>query len=560
MATAPPEMALTRKVAVAKGAELKRSGSVSIASGEPDLPPTSQLMARLFPSLKPKPRSPPSAAPQPTKTEETPGQQVQSRQLRERLVELELEIERFRTENAALATLRQESQRINENLRKERAEFEQKAAEDLARFEEYKKEETKKLQRERKVFEKHASAARAVPDKKERDEIQALKQQLTSMQDELKRRESRWSTTHVRLRQQIDTLSSDNSALKSEVNTLEKLRLAAWKKSQAEAERERENARERREREREWPRMAESTAAPVTKGVTFASPPIRDGPPQNSPATTRLSPRDNSLASTVLTKSSLRRKSAPSPSLCAFPFPDQSPEEKTVSVSGTQNTPPVNQDCSDNLSSGVGGQQTKTVLSKSKEQESNDDVITYPDGKVESVLPCGGRLIVFPNGTRKEVSADGETAKVTFFNGDTKQVMADHRVIYYYADARTTHTTYPDGIEVLQFPNNQTEKHFPDGRKEITFPDQTIKNLYPDGREESVLMDGTIIQVNKDGSKEIQFNTGQKEIHTADYKKREYPDGTVKTVYSDGRQETRYPNGRVRVKDKDGNIVMDNRP
>lgn len=27
--------------------------------------------------------------------------------------------------------------------------------------------------------------------------------------------------------------------------------------------------------------------------------------------------------------------------------------------------------------------------------------------------------------------------------------------IYYYADAQTTHTVYPDGLEVLQFPNNQ---------------------------------------------------------------------------------------------------------
>ncbi|MEQ2234486.1 hypothetical protein ILYODFUR_032224, partial [Ilyodon furcidens] len=86
--------------------------------------------------------------------------------------------------------------------------------------------------------------------------------------------------------------------------------------------------------------------------------------------------------------------------------------------------------------------------------------------------------------------------KVTFFNGDTKQITADQRVIYYYAEAQTTHITYPDGMEVLHFPNNQTEKHFADGRKEITFPDQTVKNLYPDGREESVLTDGTIIQVN----------------------------------------------------------------
>lgn len=27
--------------------------------------------------------------------------------------------------------------------------------------------------------------------------------------------------------------------------------------------------------------------------------------------------------------------------------------------------------------------------------------------------------------------------------------------VYYYADAQTTHTAYPDGLEVLQFPNNQ---------------------------------------------------------------------------------------------------------
>lgn len=63
----------------------------------------------------------------------------------------------------------------------------------------------------------------------------------------------------------------------------------------------------------------------------------------------------------------------------------------------------------------------------------------------------------------------------------------------------------------------------------------------------------------RDGTKEIHFNTGQREIHTADYKRREYPDGTVKTVYADGRQETRYPTGRLRIKDKDGNVVMDNK-
>lgn len=47
----------------------------------------------------------------------SPVQQVQSRQLRERLVELEIEIERFKKENAALTKLRQENERNQETLR-----------------------------------------------------------------------------------------------------------------------------------------------------------------------------------------------------------------------------------------------------------------------------------------------------------------------------------------------------------------------------------------------------------------------------------------------------------
>ncbi|XP_015234377.1 PREDICTED: centromere protein J [Cyprinodon variegatus] len=259
-------------------------------------------------------------------------------------------------------------------------------------------------------------------------------------------------------------------------------------------------------------------------------------------------------------KSSLRRPAASgsSSSSSSSVFPARKVDEKLRSGYKNQEKP------SDQSWEPLQDRSAKTDLVpknqesfEAKELDPPQEVITHPDGKTEKVLPSGDRLIVFPNGTRKEVSADGLSAKVTFFNGDTKQITADQRVIYYYAEAQTTHITYPDGMEVLHFPNNQTEKHFPDGRKEITFPDQTVKNLFPDGREESVLTDGTIIQVNPDGTKEIHFNTGQKEIHTAEFKRREYPDGTVKTVYSDGRQETRYPTGRLRVKDKDGNVLLD---
>ncbi|XP_022595845.1 centromere protein J [Seriola dumerili] len=556
----PPERPLLRKVAVSKVVELDKGTVTGSANLEPDPPPASQLMTRLFPSLKPKaqntPLPPPTASvgPEPKKPEEETGQQVQSRQLRERLVELEIEIERFKKENAALAKLRQENERNQENLRKERLEFEQTKAEELAKFEEYKKEENKKLQKERKLFEKHASAARAIPDKKEREEIQALKQQLNSLQEELRRKENRWTSTHSRLRQQMDSLSQENSSLQDEIRVLEKLRLSTWKKNPVTAEKDKET--------KDAPGFFVNNVSSVTKGVKFASPLDSRGssssPPHSGTAAAGRRGSGETSQGAAGMKSSLRRPAGPGAASSSSSLPGRMTEERSPPANKSQDKPP-NQEQSNSSSPKRDSLPTEAECREAEEAESAQEVITHSDGKVEKVLAGGDRLIVFPNGTRKEVSADGLTVKVTFFNGDTKQVTADQRVIYYYSDAQTTHITYPDGMEVLHFPNNQTEKHFPDGRKEITFPDQTVKNLFPNGREESVLTDGTIIQVNPDGTKEIHFNTGQKEIHTADYKKREYPDGTVKTVYADGRQETRYPTGRLRIKDKDGNVVLDHR-
>ncbi|XP_069035321.1 centromere protein J isoform X2 [Lepisosteus oculatus] len=181
----------------------------------------------------------------------------------------------------------------------------------------------------------------------------------------------------------------------------------------------------------------------------------------------------------------------------------------------------------------------------------------FPDGKTVQLFSSGHRIITFRNGTKKEISADGKSVTVTFFNGDIKQILPVGKVIYFYADAQTTHTTYPNGLEVVQFPNNQIEKHHPNGTKEIVFPDKAVKHLYPDGREESIFPDGTVVKLAKNGEKTIEFSNGQKEIHTSQYKQREYPDGTVKTVYSNGRQETKYSSGRVRIKDRDGIIIMD---
>ncbi|KAG8452923.1 hypothetical protein GDO86_004646 [Hymenochirus boettgeri] len=439
-----------RKIASKKEDDVK----VNVPVNNSDPPPTSDLMMKLFPSLRSKPKNESQLASKsgPDKVE---ADTAQSRLLKEKLVQLETEIERFKVENATLVKRREEQEKTMETLRKDVAAFEKQKEVEMAKFEEFKKEEMKKLQKERKVFEKYASAARAAPDKREREEIQLLKQQLADLQEELRRKETKWSTTHLRLRNQIGALSKENTELKEEIKFSEKVRLENWKKVEA----------------------IENKSKKVTDNHGAQSKKTEPESPLNTARKTQNSSYFQTEKATVPRRSQSPPKGKNS---------KKTPSSNAGKVETSKAEPPgiiLLQELKDQIPSNVG---------------SKDDVqgeIVYSDGKVERILRDGTHVIVFPNGTRKDVSADGKTTTVTFFNGDVKQVMEDQRIIYYYADAQTTHTTYPDGLEILQFSNGQIEKHFPDGKKEITFPDQTIKNLYMDGREESIFPDGTIITV-----------------------------------------------------------------
>ncbi|XP_006219176.1 centrosomal P4.1-associated protein isoform X1 [Vicugna pacos] len=508
---------MKRKVALVKKGE-----DVSRSSRGTSPPPASELMVKFFPSLKPKSKSDPRLGNEPRlniSQDQPHGDSARSQVLREKVIELETEIEKFKAENTSLAKLRIERENALEKLRKEIADFEQQRAKELARIEEFKKEEMRKLQKERKVFEKYSTVARTFPDKKEREEIQALKQQIADLQEDLKRKEAKWSSAHGRLRSQIDMLLRENTDLREEIKVMERFRLDAWKRAEAaESSTGMGQGGAAAQREGATNPSARFQKSPISSGTQVERHKKNYLPTQGSPSRRSKSVPPHDLGSSDQGQTASPREPAEPVS---FPDPDCKEEDEK------------------------------------EEKEEIQGAISHPDGKIEKVYKNGCHVILFPNGTRKEVSADGKTVTVTFFNGDVKQVTPDERVVYFYAAARTMHTTYPEGLEVLHFSSGQIEKHFPDGRKEITFPDQTVKTLFADGQEESIFPDGTVVRVQRDGSKIIEFNNGQRELHTAQFKRREYPDGTVKTVYTNGHQETKYTSGRVRVKDKDGNVLMD---
>lgn len=121
------------------------------------------------------------------------------------------------------------------------------------------------------------------------------------------------------------------------------------------------------------------------------------------------------------------------------------------------------------------------------------------DGIRERVFSDGKREVIYKNGTTKTV--EGDLVIVNFANGDVKRTdTKTGRVVYFYADARTTHTTDPvDELEIFEFPNGQVERHKKDGSKDIHFPDGTRKFVDPDGRSQTRFPDGVVVVSDKSG-------------------------------------------------------------
>lgn len=98
--------------------------------------------------------------------------------LRTRLEELEKEIEIFRKENTSLRKIQKKHEDELLRFNKERKELEKKMNEEKEKMESFLQEERKKLNKEKSVFEKYCKDLRNQPTKQEREEIQALKQQV----------------------------------------------------------------------------------------------------------------------------------------------------------------------------------------------------------------------------------------------------------------------------------------------------------------------------------------------------------------------------------------------
>ncbi|EAT40082.1 AAEL008183-PA [Aedes aegypti] len=483
--------------------------------------------------------------------------------LKQRLAELETEIESFRKENAELMRMKQEHELEKIKLEQDREEMMEKLNDERIKMEVYFHDERIKIDEERQKALKEAMK----PTKKEKEEILRLKEQIAEMQKESKAKEAKHASSLSRFRSQIKNLEKDLKETQLELEVIKKDN----KKLETENARlkRQNNNRMLLEINKNLAKLAGPPAEPSGEPRRNSSP----EKPRKYTGIVKMKPIE------VVEKNVVGKVTTAK----VISHPRQSTDSKKTKVSSSDDDSEsdYSSSVSEGDSSGDKGDRTRSSYFRGKakkelfqtepqmdQSQSEAPADRSPKTaelinslKREVVNEDGSRDIWYPNGNLKKISPDGLVIRMLYFNKDIKETnMSEGTTKYYYFETNTWHTTYLDGLEILEFPDGQTEHRFKDGSTEVHFPNGSIRTTNPnsvDIAEEWKYPDGSTVIIKKNDDKVINLPNGQVEIHTKAHKRRIYPDGTVKYLYPDGSQESRYSNGRVRLKDKDGKLISD---
>ncbi|KAF4315519.1 hypothetical protein BBO99_00009311 [Phytophthora kernoviae] len=421
--------------------------------------------------------------------------------IEEKLFELEEEVKFYKSETLQLQKRKDYYDQEVKKLACERDEFAQYQQEQRVLIKKEWEKEHVKMRKEQKLQERQwklrMNATISHQDRKDRGEVEALKAQIVKMQLDEKARVSKWKSGSDNLRQRVLELEEKNRELSDEIKFLEKDRLDQWEKYEHLLKEQQEMS-------------AETLKVRVTSDVAPAA--------HNEPSELRT--MDDIFAIKGTAEELLKDWNFPHEEIRTNDSKTQ--ERGSISGSGFQHgrTSEGGDDKGDGIVS------MSTLLEcKMVSQE-----IEHHGGKKEFLYSDGSKKIVFPDGNEKDIDASGLIV-IKFTNGDHKEIFPDTGIsVYYYYEAQTKLTTYPDNRKVYEFPNQQIETSLPDGSTEIQFADGIKKTIRSDGDEFSVFPDGTTMLEQPDGLREVTL-LNQKKI-------RYFPDGEMACVSSSG-QETR---------------------
>ncbi|KAH8278612.1 hypothetical protein KR018_006013 [Drosophila ironensis] len=496
-----------------------------------------QFKTALFQALEQKKKSSPRSQKEEPLTQEL---QDKANLVRQRLEELEAEIAAFKAKNTELLRLRQKHELEKAQCAQEHQEAMERVHDEKMQAEIYLHDERMKIEEERRKFEQQMRLQKSNANTKEKKEIAALKQEVESLQLQLKQKEQAHVSAQARMRAQLRAGEKEQRLFRDEIELLN-----------------RENKRLEQELIKIGRENNSKMLKEINRNIARLAPKVLPSTAtvdENGRRTQSLDGKPPAASGKQKEPSNRRQSSGCAP-----------PRSRSRSLGRAKNKPEA---LEETLSSSSSFELQEPELEPQPHTEPPpapanpaDTAAGTTDFKREIDNADGSKDIWYPNGNLKKISADGMIVRMLYFNKDIKETdIREGTIKYYYAESNTWHTTYLDGLEILEFPNGQTEHRRKDGTIEVHFPNNSIKVVDPNNAElleEWRYEDGTHLVQMRNGDKILNLPNGQKEIHTKLNKRREYPDGTVKLVYPDGSQETRYSNGRVRLKDKDGKLIMD---
>ncbi|KAG4065199.1 hypothetical protein HA402_007596 [Bradysia odoriphaga] len=458
---------------------------------------------------------------------------LRNEELKERLTELQNEIELFRQQNAMLTKSMREHEVEKLLWEEQKNEMLEKIEDERIRQEVYLHDERMKLIDEQKKLDKRMKEVRA-PNRKDKEDMAKMKQDFADLQKELANKDQKHIGAQARLRAQIRNMEKDLKEFSLEIDNLRKEN----KKIES------ENVRLRRQNNNKM-------LIEINKNIAKLAPKLDT----QAVADRTDSNKNSQSAAETQSQSDIQSKSREIPKTCGTDDSDD------TDVSSSSSTTPKR--------SSYFKDSQRSKLTKETNSAPSDDIPILDSNsssnlKREIVNDDGSRDIWYPNGNLKKVSADEMVIRMLYFNKDVKETnIHEGTVKYYYAEANTWQTTYLDGLEIWEFPNGRNEHHYKDGRIEAHHPDGSICTTNPNDMEtaeEWKYLNGTTFVIKRNGDKYLSLPNGQREVTTKNHVRREYPDGTVKIKYPDGSLETRYSNGRVRLRDAAGTLIRDSEP
>lgn len=375
------------------------------------------------------------------------------RNLHQRLMSLEKEIKSFREQNSELTKLIREHELIRLTFDQERMAEEERLHNEQATFEMYMNNEQMKLRAERIDWEKKAKESKSL-NRSEKDELLRLREKCIKHDSELNEREQKHVAAQGRVRAQLRNTEKELKEMRFEVENLRREN----KKLDT------ENIRLRRQ-------CNNKLLSEINKNITKLAQTNNENDKENRADRTKhgvkqcsnKSAHKSIVARVTSTKeqsnSNMRSRSVPN-------LNEMDSCEQTMydlcspSASDAENSEQSHEDNPGEHSSYFPHKMAGRSRSHSQQYSEPNQSNTEHDNSLANASlkriienPDGSKDIWYPNGNLKKVSADGMCIRMLYFNKDIKETDIHEGIVkYYYAETNTWQTSYPDGLEIFEYP------------------------------------------------------------------------------------------------------------